>query len=195
MRPAVPRPASSWIRGWGRLGVVLYALVWIVAAPWWLRQADTSRALVLRHVSADRGWPFPLSADDWCAIVAEDRFLALPPDARRREAARVFDHAVERSLRDAYYRVEPLRADFLRSAVLTLEEAPIRVWRDPPAPPRAYRDLTRQIVPRLDVIPFVRDVTLIAGMLLVALLVPAFVVASAIRWIVRGFRDRPVPSR
>jgi len=117
--------------------------------------------------------------DAWCRVAATPEYLALTVEAQRDWAARFYDRKIAALAHSLYYDADGFRETFIRASV----EAPIKEWIS-----YSYRDMTVYGYPRRDMLRIMRDAALLGPALVAAAIVPLFVVASAVRWVIHGFR-------
>ena len=200
-RPHTPPPeppAGKATRRWSglrRLAFFLFLLFWPSIAVIAVNDAQkTGDNYILSQVCEYYGFA-PKMPSEWITTLAKDVFLSLPAEERRSMAARYFDEHIAGVARESYYDAHALRQWFIRSATLTLEEAPIREinpFADSPTYTVRYRNAPTDYLvqmPRVliwDTL-FTRGVVFAAlGAALVATLAIGLCV-SVIRGIAKGF--------
>jgi hypothetical protein len=184
---------SRWWRGWLRVAVVVYVIAWPASWVWLVRDGARNEWLVLEHLSPTYAVAGIFPPSRWCARIATDDFLQLPLVEHERQAALLFDKEIAPLLDDFLYKREPFRRDFIRAAGLSLDAMPIEIWyQDSGVYPREvrYRAVAWHAFPSRDYVRFAGMVSLVAGFWVAVVLVPALALATAVRWIIRGFRAR-----
>lgn len=179
---------SPWWRGWLRVTVALSPVTFLVAAFFFANEAGKNNWLVLSHISPD----YSLAATSvdvgasyfapyWCFRAAAPLFVSEPSDVQRQRAAAFFDSELRPILDDLYFEEEPFRSEFIRLS----SDAPIKEWSTTDGPLR-YRDLSSARPDKKRGV-IARDGALWGLGLLALVMVPVLVVATTVRWVVRGF--------
>jgi hypothetical protein len=157
---------------WAVAGVALSRYSW-----------ETAELLFFWHLSPVFA-PGGSLADDWCRVAATPEYLALPVEAQRDWAARFYDSKIAALAHRLYYDADGFRETFIRASV----EAPIRE-RMGAYSSYSYRDMTVYGYPPRDTLRIMGGAAVLGLALVAAAIVPLFVVASAVRWVIHGFRQ------
>lgn len=194
-------PAGKAPRRWSglvRLAVVLFLLFWPSFSIIAVNDAEKiGNDHILSHVCEYYGL-FRSVPTGWKATIATDGFLSLSAEERCSLAAEYFDKRIEGIARENYYDTNALRKWFIRSATLTLEEAPIREtvpFDDNPLYTIHYRNAPAEYVVQMPRV-LIWDVLFTKGIILIALGAALFsalgigLCVFVIRWIVNGFRSQ-----
>ena len=182
---------APWWRGWLRVTVVTYVIAVLIAWVWGTRDTSRNSWLVLEHLSPAYATAGILPDHRWCVLVAAPDFLALPPRDRERRAEAFFDRELAPLLDALFYKREPFRTQFVRAAALDLDTMPIKVWRqdsDAYRREQPYRDISHRAMPQRDYLRQATALSLLALLWTAAVMVPVVAIASAVRWVVQGFR-------
>jgi hypothetical protein len=161
---------------------------WAGLALFVVRDANSNLWLITRHLTPI-GPPGNLL---WCSIIATPEFLARTEEDRQKIAERFFEKELRGLAGGLSVDVERFRQDFIKTALLPLEEAPIKTWYNPIDSriyPKEviYRDLFSHAWPRINMGRIWFDAALLAPVIGTLLTVPLVIVASTIRWVIRGF--------
>jgi len=189
---------APWWRGWLRVTVVMYVIAVLMAWVWDTQDTNRNSKLVLEHLSPAYAAAGILPDHRWCVLVAAPDFLGLPPPDRERRAEAFFDRELAPLLDALFYKREPFRTQFVRAAALDLNTMPIKMWRQNSATYRReqpYRDISHHAMPQRDYLRQATAVSFLALLWAAAVMVPVVAIASAVRWVVQGFRNPPVSGQ
>lgn len=129
---------SGLLKGFLRLSLVLIFIMIGVNSVSLFRQCHDHMDFVLPHLSPLYGSSF-FDEQYWCAIIATDEFIAKTIDEKDRVANTFFSEHIEPLVADCLD-LKKFRSKFVRSASLTLEEAPIQIQEKYKNIP--YRDIS-----------------------------------------------------
>lgn len=128
----------SFIKGFSRLGIALFFIMVGVNSAYLFKECHEHMDFVLPHLSPVYSDTF-FNEKHWCAVIASPNFLERPLEERIRQADTFFSEHIEPFCTDCLD-IKKFRAKFVRSANLTLEEAPIQIWEKYHNIP--YRDIS-----------------------------------------------------
>ena len=191
MKLLLPR----WARGFVRIFVVLYVIVWLGFSVYVLKSNADNLWLIQQHVSPWLANPAFPSGGDWCVIMASEQFLRLSDEEKRRLAEAFFDSEIEPLAQEFLYDVPRFREWFSDTSVLTLKEAPLRTWKALPNWPVGesvqYREIPLTDMPTYRLWRYFLNLEIlgISFVLSAVVLIPILLVFYAIRWVVKGFRQ------
>ena len=182
------------VRGFFRIFIVLYLIVWLGCSVYLLISNADDLWLIRRHVSPWFANPALPTEDDWCFIMASKQFLLLSDDEKRRLAEAFFDREIEPLAKVFLYDVPKFREWFSDTSVLTLEEAPLKSWKVLSNGSFGESGLWYRELPDMPNYRLWRyflnfEVLAISFVLSAVVLIPILLVFLAIRWVVKGFRQ------
>jgi hypothetical protein len=196
-RPHSPKIKDrKLLRGFFRLAVIFFLIFWAWASwstwDWALKdQTFNSHYNIAGYDSSP-----------WPKEIAKDKFLSLPVEERQSLARAYFEKNIEGWAKADFYDPDELREWFIKTATLSLEEAPLEErhpFEDLPSYTVRYRNIPLKDMPRMQpwrmlISRHGAENLLVA---LVAALGTTLIVAGCffvVRWIVRGFTKADTPS-
>jgi hypothetical protein len=180
----------GFIRLWVVLSVVAYLLVAWVNDHRYFRD----RQWLFQQIDPRQGYSLGPVSSDWCAVTATPEFLSKSSNDRVLTANAHFD-AHARFWAEELGQQEVYRRWFVKSATMSLEEAPIKTWVDNGAYlafPVSYRAFPAGSLPQESVLHvwFTPGGLVAAGVLSGATTGILMMVTAVVTWVVRGFRRR-----
>jgi hypothetical protein len=185
--------SKRWIRGFARLAVVLFVVLWVLLSLWTINENSKHMDLIHHHIFVFAGsTPLPRT---WPVLIATSQFMSKPIEEKQKFAREYFEKNIK-SLADQYYfDTGEFEAWFVRTATLSLDEAPMKVWVDPSIPSYVmrYREIPGSDMPlahiwRAFVDKWIVLASLATTLLTMILLMTCFFL---LRWVVQGFRRQP----
>jgi hypothetical protein len=179
------------MKGFLRLSVVLFVIVWLGLSIFLLLRNSHNVWLVWKHYSPYLSYPAHPSDEDWTVYTASQDFLSRS-NADRTVIAEGFFQQHKELARELNFDVEELRAWFLKTAIMSTSEAPIRTYesfgsgRDP----ISYRDFPSKTPSvRISKIFFSPSLLGYSFLITLAILAIILLIFLPLRWVIKGFRN------
>lgn len=190
--PGLPK----WTKGLARLTIVVYIVLWIACSLYFWNYTLEQGKIYQTQLRPDASMILATSDQSWCVIMATKKFLALSDTDKVDSANAFFDRHIKGGIESLHYDVDAYRESFVRSATLSLKQAPIRTWQAyDGAPIFEYRYLPYG--DPFDTHPFLihklffNQWSLLLPLgAIITLYIPCFLIFFGVMWIVRGFLYR-----
>jgi hypothetical protein len=186
--------SRRWIRGFSRLAALLFAVTWIFLTLLILNNNSKRMELLWDDIVVFAGrMPLPGS---WPVLTATDKCFSTSIDERQRLARAYFEGHVEPLAKQYYFDTDEFKAWFIRTATLSLDQAPLKKWQDPGVPTYVvrYREIPADGMPGVQIWRAFLDKWIVLLSMATALVVTfgVAVCVVAVRWIVHGFRKAQI---
>ena len=183
------------MKGFLRLSVVLYVVVWLGFSVFLLVRNGDNLWLVQRNFTPYLSYPAHPSDEDWTVYTASQDFLS-HSNAERLVIAEGFFQRTKDVAEELNYDTEELRAWFLKTAVMPLSEAPIEMYQDLGSglrrDPISYRVFSSSMPSiRISKIFFSSATLETSFLITLALIAVILLIFLPLRWVIRGFKKPP----
>ena len=134
-------------------------------------------------------YPAVLSGDEWCVVTASDEFLSKSVPDKIIVAERFYEKNIQGLADELFYDNDELKSWFIKSAQMTIQEAPIKDYKDITFP-QAYKYRDFHDWPKFKIWKaFFNSATFIASLVSTLLLMAVIIIIfSIVKWVSGGFR-------
>lgn len=183
---------KRWLPGFSRLAVVLFVSFWVFFPFYQIHDNSKSIDLIHHHLYRYAGglnMPMP---GQWLVEMATDSFLAKSADEKQYLAKVYFEKHIEGLAREYFYDTEEFKKWFIKTATLSLDQAPIKEyapWSDTPNYIIRYREIPSDGMPHVQIWRAFFDKWILLFTLCASIVVTLFfaICFFTIRWLVQGF--------
>lgn len=189
---------NNLVRGFIRLAIILYVVVWISLGIWNFSMANKNLWLLHGHFSpylcfSGETSMFWGGSRWWCSLIAQDGFLSKSETDRMLIAEHFFDSEIKDLVAGYGYDEKKFKEWFIKYASSNIESMPVREYiADEKLTQVKYRkiDLSKMPHRRLSYFFFQPELFQFAFFGLLIIYIPMLIIFFAIRWVYLGFKKK-----